>query len=191
MLIFDLAQKSVSIPTAELPRQIIDHPLVKIAWEIRRAAQRNFDSQKEGSKFNSELGENLITRFVRLLKQSNIPYLMSCLVEIRLREIRRSAIRALTRTYPRLRADPIRLNEQGEVVERRMVLINTLDVLLGCEAQEEEESAFEDVDEVSRIRDQEAVDIVRRFELEVYDHGSRPAGVLINLGAYFNGVWIS
>jgi hypothetical protein len=188
MLIFDLAQKSVSIPTAELPHAIVDHPLVKLAWEIRKAAQRNFDSQKEGSKLNSELGANNLTRFVKLLKQPRVPYLLSCLVEIRLREIRRSALRALIRTYPRLRdGQPIRTNDAGEVVERRMVLIKTLNTLLGCAEQEDEESAWDDVLPVSKDPDAEAFAIVRRFELEVYEDNSGPVGVLINNGVWFNG----
>ena len=187
MLIFDLASKSVSIPTAELPAAIIDHPLVKLAWEIRKAAQRNFDSQKEGSKANAELGSNLITRFVRLMKARRVPFLMSCLVEIRLREIRRSALRALNRTYPRLRGEPVRLNESGEVVERRMVLLKTLDQMLGCEQQEAEESAWDDVLPADRSSDAEAVDVVKKFELEVYSDQTGPVGALINAGAWFNG----
>ncbi|WVF72644.1 hypothetical protein IAT40_007462 [Kwoniella sp. CBS 6097] len=186
MLIYDLTSKSVSIPTSELPSFILDHPLVKLAWELRRAAQRNFDSQKEGSKGNAELGMNLINRFVKLLKNERVPYLLSCLLEIRLREMRRSAIRALTRTYPRLRQDPIRVNELGEVVERRMVLIKTLDRILGCEEQEQEESAWDDVEPVSRNPDQEAVDISRKFGLDVYEDINGPVGVLINLGAPYN-----
>ena len=136
MLIFDLANKSVSIPTAELPALILDHPLVKLAWEIRKTAQRNFDTQKEGSKANSELGANLITLFIKLLQRSDMPFLLSCLVEIRLRDMRRSALRAMNRTYPRLKAEPVKVNEMGQVIERRMVLLNTLDAILGCEEQD-------------------------------------------------------
>lgn len=187
MLIFDLAAKSVSIPSAELPAVILDHSIVKLAWEIRKAAQRNFDSQKEGSKFNAELGANLITRFVRLLRQGRVPYLMACLVEVRLREMRRSAMRALTRTYPRLRSEAIRTNEAGEVVERRMMLFSTLDSILGCEEQDLEEAAYDDVDEVSTRPVDEAVSIARRFETEIYDDGSGPVGALISLGGPFNG----
>ncbi|WVQ99863.1 hypothetical protein IAU59_007006 [Kwoniella sp. CBS 9459] len=186
MLIYDLTSKSVSIPTSELPSFILDHPLVKLAWELRRAAQRNFDSQKEGSKGNAELGMNLINRFVKLLKNQRVPYLLSCLLEIRLREMRRSAVRALTRIYPRLKQDPIRVNEMGEVVERRMVLVKTLDKILGCEEQEQEESAWDDIDPVSRDPDQEAVDISRKFGLDVYEDVNGPVGVLINLGAPYN-----
>ncbi|WVR07384.1 hypothetical protein IAU60_004425 [Kwoniella sp. DSM 27419] len=188
MLIYDLTSKSVSIPTSELPSFILDHPLVKLAWELRRAAQRNFDSQKEGSKSNAELGMNLVNRFVRLLKQQKVPYLLSCLLEIRLREMRRSAVRALTRIYPRLRAEPIRVNEMGEVVERRMILIKTLDKILGCEEQEEDESAWDDIVPIPRDQDKEAADIVKRFGMEVYEEpdGSGPVGALINLGAPYN-----
>jgi hypothetical protein len=180
MLIFDLAQKSVSIPTAELPASIIDHPLLKLAWEIRRAAQRNFDSQKEGSKLNAELGLNAITRFVKLLKQARVPFLLSCLVEIRLRE--------MVKTYPRLRdGQPVRTNDVGEVVERRVVLVKTLSKILGCEEQEDEESAWDDVIAVSRTADHEAVAIAKRFELEVYEDDTGPVGAVINNGVWFNG----
>ncbi|WWD18937.1 hypothetical protein CI109_103393 [Kwoniella shandongensis] len=186
MLIFDLTQKAVSILTAELPSSILDHPLIKLAWDLRCAAQRNFDSQKEGSKLNAELGANIISRFVKLLKGRRVPYLMSCLVEIRLREMRRSALRALVRTYPRLRAEPIRVNEQGEVVERRMVLIKTLNTILGCEEQEREDSAWDDIVPISNSPDLETVEIVKRFGLEVYEDMSGPVGVLLNLSAPFN-----
>ncbi len=187
MLIFDLANKSVSIPCAELPAVILDHPLVKLAWEIRNAAQRNFDSQKEGSKLNAELGANLINRFVRLLRHGKIPYLMACLVEVRLREMRRSALRALTRAFPRLRNDPVRVNEAGEVVERRMLLLDTLVKILGCEEQDSEETAYDDVDEVSRRPVDESISIVRRFEVDVYGDASVPVGAMVNSGSPFNG----
>jgi hypothetical protein len=187
MLIFDLANKSVSIPTAELPIIILDHPLVKLAWEIRKAAQRNFDSQKEGSKLNAELGANLITRFVRILRQGSVPYVMACLVEVRLRDMRRSALRALTRAYPRLRNEPVRVNEAGEVVERRMLLFSTLDRILGCEEQDAAEPAYDDVDNTSTGPVDEDCSIVRRFGLDVYEDESGPVGALINLGSLFNG----
>jgi hypothetical protein len=187
MLIFDLANKSVSIPTAELPSVILDHPLVQLAWEIRKTAQRNFDTQKEGSKVNSELGANLITRFIKLLKDAKMPFLLSCLVEIRLRDMRRSALRAMTRTYPRLRADPVRMNEMGQVVERRMVLLSTLDEILGCEEQDDEDPAFDDVGQSSKRPDDEAVNIVSRFELEIYPDHIEPVGSLIHVGAPYNG----
>lgn len=187
MLIFNLADKSAAIPTSELPSVILDHPLVELAWEIRRTAQRNFDMQKEGSKSNAEYGANMINLFVRLLQQPKLPYLLACLVEVRLREIRRSALRALTRTYPRLKTDPLRYNDQGEIVERRMVLIQTLDKMLGCEEQEDEEPAYDDIDPVTRSSDQEAVDVVTRFELDVFPEPKGAIGALINLGSAFNG----
>lgn len=187
MLIFDLANKSVSIPAAELPAVILDHPLVQLAWQIRQAAQRNFDSQKEGSKLNAELGANMITRFIRLVKQQKAPFLLSCLVEIRLREMRRSAIRALTRTYPRLKTEAIRVNEAtGEVTERRMVLIPTLDRLLGAEEQELDDPAWDDIIPVSKNPDDEAVAVVERFGIQVYKDNTGPVGALINLSAPYN-----
>lgn len=190
MLIFDLANKSVSIPTAELPAAILDHPLVKLAWQIRQTAQRNFDMQKEGSKLNAELGANLLTRFVRLLKQGKVPYLLSCLIEVRLRDIRRSALRALVRTYPRLKAEPIRYSESGEVLERRMLLFDTMDTLMGAEEQEDDEPAWDDIVPVSKNPDDESAAIAERFGIEVFqDVETGPVGALVNLGAKFNGGW--
>lgn len=189
MLIYDLASRSVSIATAELPQVILDHPLVQLAWQIRQAAQRNFDSQKEGSKLNAEYGANLITRFVRLLKQGQVPYLMSCLVEVRLRDMRRSAIRALTRSYAKLKTDPIRRDETGEIAERKMVLMSTLDRLLGAEEQEMEATAWDDVEPVSRDPDDESAAVVQRFNIRVYQEpgDDKPMGALINLSAQYNG----
>ena len=187
MLIFNLADKSVAIPTSELPSIILDNPLVQLAWEIRRTAQRNFDIQKEGSKSNAEYGANMINLLVRLLRQPKVPYLLACLVEVRLREIRRSALRALTRTYPRLRAEPLRYNDQGEVIERRMLLIQTLDRILGCEEQDDEGSAYDDVDPVPKDPDHEAIDTVQKFQLEVYPDAAEAMGALINLGVAYNG----
>ena len=187
MLIFDLANKSVSIPCAELPPGIFQHPLVKLAWEIRKSAQRNFDSQKEGSKLNVELGANLITRYIRLSGQRRVPYLMACLVEVRLREMRRSALRTLTRSYPRLRDGPIRINDAGDVVERRMLLFDMLGRIMGCHTPDAQGPAYDDVDETSRRPIDEAVRIVKKFEIELYEDASGPIGALVNLGASFNG----
>lgn len=190
MLIFDLTNKSVSIPVSELPQVILDHPLVQLAWHIRQAAQRNFDSQKLGSKFNAELGANLITKYIRLVKQDHVPYLLSCLAEIRLSEMRRSAIRALTRSYPKLETDPIRRDKAGEIVERKMVLMPTLDRLLGAEEQETLETAWDDVVPVSRDPDDEAVAVVQKFNIAVYEEigdNSLPMGALINSLSPYNG----
>jgi hypothetical protein len=187
MLIFDLTNKSVSIPTSELPTVILDHPLVKLAWVLRQASQRNFDSQKEGSKLNAELGMNAINRYIRVMKAGNLPFLFAALVEIRLREMRRSALRAMCRAYPRLRGDPLRVNERGEVVERRMVRIETLVEILGCEEQEEDEGAWDDVHSGNRTREHEVVQIARKFELEVFEDETGPVGVIINIGSPFNG----
>ncbi|WWC71700.1 uncharacterized protein I206_105658 [Kwoniella pini CBS 10737] len=186
MLIYDLNSKSVSIPFSELPSIILDNPIVKIAWEIRRAAQRNFDTQKEGSKHNAELGMNLITRFVKLLKRPNVPFLLAALVEIRLREIRRSALRALRRPYPALKSDAVRLNEMGEVVERKMILLQSLNKILGCEEQEKEDSAWDDVDYLPKDPNRESVDVVKKFGFEVYEDQSGPVGSLINLGSTYD-----
>ncbi|CAK9782810.1 hypothetical protein CC85DRAFT_312724 [Cutaneotrichosporon oleaginosum] len=189
MLIYDLASKSVSIPISELPQVILDHPLVQLAWKIRQAAQRNFDSQKEGSKLNAELGANLITRYIRLIKQDHVPYLMSCLAEVRLRDMRRSAIRALVRTYPGLKNDePIRRDQSGAILERKMVLMPTLDRLLGAEEQETLETAWDDIEPVSRHPDDEAIAVVQRFNIRVYQEmgDPRPMGALINLRSPYN-----
>lgn len=192
MLVYDLTSKSISIPTSELPSSILSHPLVKIAWEIRRSAQRNFDSQKEGSKHNAELGMNNIRRFIKLLSSPKVPYLLACLVEIRLREMRRSALRAMTRAYPRLKTEPIRVNEKGEVVERRMVLIETLNKILGCLTPDSTLSAWDDVPSRSAAEldpDNESEAICRRFNIPLFppdNEGGEKWGALINLGTPFD-----
>lgn len=192
MLVYDLTSKSISIPTSELPSSILSHPLVKIAWEIRRSAQRNFDSQKEGSKHNAELGMNNIRRFIKLLSSPKVPYLLACLVEIRLREMRRSALRAMTRAYPRLKTEPIRVNEKGEVVERRMVLIETLNKILGCLTPDSTLSAWDDVPSRSAAEldpDNESEAICRRFNIPLFppdNEGGEKRGALINLGTPFD-----
>lgn len=192
MLVYDLTSKSISIPTSELPSSILSHPLVKIAWEIRRSAQRNFDSQKEGSKHNAELGMNNIRRFIKLLSSPKVPYLLACLVEIRLREMRRSALRAMTRAYPRLKTEPIRVNEKGEVVERRMVLIETLNKILGCLTPDSTLSAWDDVPSRSAAEldpDNESEAICRRFNIPLFppnNEGREKRGALINLGTPFD-----
>ena len=188
MLIFDLANKSISIPTAELPELILDHPLIRLAFKFRRAAQRNFDSQKEGSKLNAEFGLNAITEYTRLLRRPDVPFLIASLAEVRLREMRRSALRALTRTYPRLReGHAIRLDDAGQVVERRMVLIQDLVQILGCERQEQEASAWDDVESTSKDPRDEAVTVVKQFELQLHEENGQVVGAMINLGAWFNG----
>lgn len=192
MLVYDLTSKSISIPTSELPSSILSHPLVKIAWEIRRSAQRNFDSQKEGSKHNAELGMNNIRRFIKLLSSPKVPYLLACLVEIRLREMRRSALRAMTRAYPRLKTEPIRVNEKGEIVERRMVLIETLNKILGCLTPDSTPSAWDDVPLQSSAEfnaDSESEAICRRFNIPLFppdNESGGKRGALINLGTPFD-----
>ena len=104
-----------------------------------------------------------------------------------MREMRRSALRTLTRSYPRLKDGPIRMNDVGDVVERRMLHLDMLGKILGCEAQDAQDPAYDDVDESSRRPIDEAVRIVTRFEIELYEEASVPIGALINLGGSFNG----
>lgn len=187
MLIFDLTQRGTATACAEVPAAILDHPNVKLAWKIRRTAQRNFDSQKEGSKQNAEFGSNLITAYTRLLKSSQVPYLLSCLAEVRLREMRRSALRALQQTYTRPRGDLVRRGDNGEVQSMQMIPIELLAKLLGCEEQETEPSGSEDVEYIERDPAVEAADIARRFGLEVHSQDGRPLGVILHKGVPFDG----
>jgi len=188
MLIFDLTQKSTAILTGELPENIADDPLVKAAWDIRAAAQRNFDTQKEGSKQNSELGRNMLTRFAALLAQPDLPFLLSALVEVRLREMRRSELRALRGVYPPFKGDKVVYDERGGIKERRMMDMDLLDKLLGCEEQETEEPAYDDVEPVQRDPDTEARDVAQTFGVEMYEEGGRVTGAVINKASSFNGV---
>jgi len=92
----------------------------------------------------------------------------------------------MTRTYPRLKTEPTRMNDAGEVVERKMVLMDNLTRILGCEEQDQEETAWQDVVPSSRTPVDEAVNIVSKFDLEVWPDKNQPVGSLINLGSVFN-----
>lgn len=72
-----------------------------------------------------------------------------------------------------------------------MVLLRTLDTILGCEEQEDEEPAYDDVFDVSRSPEDEAVAVARGFDIKVFPDTTSepPAGALVNLGEYFNGGW--
>ncbi|KIR34896.1 nuclear export factor [Cryptococcus deuterogattii MMRL2647] len=135
---------------------------------------------------------NNIRRFIKLLSSPKVPYLLACLVEIRLREMRRSALRAMTRAYPRLKTEPIRMNEKGQVVERRMVLVETLNKILGCMTPDSTPSAWDDVPTRSAaelIPDNESEAICRRFNIPLFppdNGGSEKRGALINLGTPFD-----
>lgn len=188
MLIYDLNLKSIAISTSELPLPIFSHPLVTLAFQIRQAAQRNFDSQKEGSKQNAELGMNLVTRVVKLLRRPDCPFLLSCMVEIRLREVRRSALRALCQLYLPLRSSPLVMRD-GEVVEKRMFGLKAFEVLMGCDPAEMEESAWDDVD-VAQDKD-EGVRIAKRFGLEPFPTDGEAEGILVHKAVPFDGQFIT
>ena len=182
MLIFDLTQRGTATACAEVPAVILDHPNVRLAWKMRRTAQRNFDSQKEGSKQNAEYGSNMITAYTRLLKTAQVPFLLSCLAEIRLRELRRSALRALRQSYFR----PKEYAQSGSS-SKNVVSLSTLAKILGCEELEAEPCAWEDVDDAVQDPEAEAADVAKAFGLEVLSEEGKEIGVLMARSLPFNG----
>jgi hypothetical protein len=178
MLIFDLTQRGTATACAEVPAVILDHPNVKLAWRLRRTAQRNFDSQKEGSKQNAEYGSNLITAYIRLLKTAQVPFLLSCLAEIRLRELRRSALRAMQMSY---------LRPKDADISRTAIPLGTLASILGCEEQENEPSAWEDVVDVVKDPEAEAASVAQAFGLQIHMENGKPSGVYMARSLPFNG----
>ena len=185
MLLFDLRDKFTAISASQLPSSVFNDPIVKIAFELRKAAQCNFDSQKEGSKDNAELGLNAIKRYTHLLRQPNVPFLLSCLAEIRLRELRRSVLRALRGVYLTVK-DPIVVRD-GTIVEKRMMKVDELVEILGCEVQEEEPSAFDDIKPMTRDQVSEVKSIVESLGFTFVVKDGQPLGALINRGADYKG----
>ncbi len=129
-----------------LPYEIFSHSLVQLAFDFRALAQRNFDSQKVGSKSNSETSLNFYTRFFKLAKRPDVPFLMAALAQHKFAEVRRAAMRALAQSYPKTKADDANVvNARGVRVERYMPL-STLAELLACESEEEAASVAESLD---------------------------------------------
>ncbi len=155
-----------------LPAPSFNHPLVQLAFDFRALAQRNFDIQKVGSKSNTEIALNWYTRFFKLAKKSSVPFLMACLAHHKVREIRRAALRALQRSYPRGRDDG------RTVAAERYLALDALAQLLGCESAGEAAAAAAGIG----------------FQLVYADDageeaGGEPIGALINTHEKFNGAW--
>jgi hypothetical protein len=159
-----------------LPYDIFSHPLVQLAFDFRALAQRNFDTQKVGSKSNSEISLNFYSRFFKLAKRQDVPFLLACLAQHKFADVRRAAMRALSRSYPRAKADEvIAVDTRGHKVEKYMSL-DMLAKLLGCQSEEEAAAVADSLD----------------FTLVFPEEGSThtadvPIGVVINVIERGNG----
>ncbi|KAI5453242.1 actin cytoskeleton and mitosis protein [Naganishia albida] len=99
-LLSHLNDNEVARTILDLPDEIFTHPHLQLAFTFRSLAQRNFDTQKVGSKYNAEISLNFFSRFFKRVKQREVPFLIACLAHNKFGDVRRAGIRALMRAYP-------------------------------------------------------------------------------------------
>ncbi|KAJ9102466.1 hypothetical protein QFC21_002866 [Naganishia friedmannii] len=135
-LLSHLNDNEVARTILDLPQDVFNHPYLQLAFTFRALAQRNFDSQKVGSKYNAEISLNFFTRFFKRAKKSDVPFLMACLAHNKFGDIRRAGVRALMRAYP---APPqgLVLRNGDDPANARVIPTGVFMKLLQCETEAE------------------------------------------------------
>ena len=170
-LLSHLHDQEVARSILALPARIFHHPLVQIAFDLRALAQRNFDTQKVGSKSNAEISLNFFTRYFKRVRRADVPFLMACLAHNKLGEVRRAGVRALMRSYARVQ--PANIGTPG--MKTKVMTIEVFRDMMGC------------------VDDQEALGLAVTLDVTpVWDDGNveghgLPMGFLISAGADYNG----
>lgn len=163
MLISHINDHEVARGIMDLPSPIFNHPLLQTAFDLRALAQRNFDSQKIGSGYNTEVSQNFFSRFFKVVNNDKVPFLLACLAHAKFGDVRRAALRALTKAYPRL--------PSGDYTSARVLSMDMAIKLLGCQSPDE------------------VITTVETLGLDVIwsDDNSEPIGVAVNMGSDFKG----
>jgi hypothetical protein len=171
-LLSHMHDQEVARSILSLPSSVFNHPSLQLAFSFRTLAQRNFDSQKVGSKSNAEISLNHFTRYFKLLGSGDIPVLVACLAHHKLSEIRRAGVRALMRSYARVQ--PAHL-DSVKVMRTRCMTLETFRGMMGC------------IDDAEAVRLADTLGIQSVGE-ELSQRGEiLPMGYLISAGADFNG----
>ncbi|KAJ9107946.1 hypothetical protein QFC19_002689 [Naganishia cerealis] len=174
-LLSHLNDNEVARTILDLPQDIFSHPHLQLAFTFRALAQRNFDSQKVGSKYNAEISLNFFSRFFKRAKRPDVPFLMACLAHEKFGDVRRAGLRALMRAYP---APPqgVVLRNGDDPANARIIPMSVFMKLLQCETEAE------------------AMGIADALGVEPYYprgidglNPAEPLGFLVNTSADFDG----
>ncbi|KAG0194942.1 hypothetical protein DFQ28_000041 [Apophysomyces sp. BC1034] len=94
----DVARQAMS-----LPPHVFFHPYIQRALEFYGLAQRNNEIMETSSRRhkpeNIEACQNFYSRFFKLIRDHNTPFLMSCMLEWHFSEVRKGALKAMNTAY--------------------------------------------------------------------------------------------
>jgi hypothetical protein len=170
-----LNDNEVARTILDLPDEIFNHPHLQLAFTFRSLAQRNFDTQKVGSKYNADISLNFFSRFFKRVKGRDVPFLIACLAHNKFGDVRRAGIRALMRAYPAPPQGVILKNGEDPSSMRAMPM-GVFVKLLACR----------DEREAMTIADSLAVEPYFPRGIDGLDPNV-PLGFLINTSADFDG----
>jgi hypothetical protein len=170
-----LNDNEVARTILDLPHEIFSHPQLQLAFTFRSLAQRNFDTQKVGSKYNAEISLNFFSQYFKRVKKRDVPFLIACLAHTKFGDVRRAGTRALMRAYP---APPqgVVLREGEDSSSMRAMPVAVFAKLMGCQ----------DESEAMAIADALAVEPYYPRGIPGFDPNV-PLGFLVNTSADFDG----
>ncbi|GHJ87686.1 hypothetical protein NliqN6_4088 [Naganishia liquefaciens] len=135
-LLSHLNDNEVARTILDLPNEIFGHPHLQLVFTFRSLAQRNFDTQKVGSKYNAEISLNFFSQYFKRVKKRDVPFLIACLAQTKFGDVRRAGIRALMRAYP---APPqgVVLRPDEDPLSMRAMPVAVFAKLMGCQDEAE------------------------------------------------------
>jgi SAC3/GANP family len=86
------------------PRDLLEHPRVRVALEIHAAACSAANPDPRTNNESQVIGQQNWTKFFRLVGSTQTSYLLACLAEVYFNDVRIAAIHAIRQTYYRGRS---------------------------------------------------------------------------------------
>lgn len=106
-LILNIFDPEVLRSVELLPEAVFDAPILQTAIRLRGLAQRaNRGGSGRANALNTDAPMNFFSRFVHELRSPKVPYLLACIVENQLGQIRQGALRALSSNYNKVHRGP-------------------------------------------------------------------------------------
>lgn len=106
-LILNIFDPEVARSVELLPEQIFNEPMLQTAIRFRGYAQRaNRGGSGRANALNTDAPMNFFSRFTHEMRSSQVPYLLACMLENQLGQIREGALKALSSNYNKAHRGP-------------------------------------------------------------------------------------
>ncbi|ORX92049.1 hypothetical protein K493DRAFT_303634 [Basidiobolus meristosporus CBS 931.73] len=98
-IVMHLREPDIARQAQLYPREIFRSPMVQLALTFHGLCQCNNLYFKRNMPANCEASLNFFSKLFKLMRKPDTPYLMACLLEWHLADVRRNALKAMNKAY--------------------------------------------------------------------------------------------